>query len=168
LVTTSSPELHEQVILRRQFGEDLRPDRDRDYVSRVQAGNEKLSAIQAAFARCQLERLDDYAKTRDANVRALLDRLAALPGLVVPTCPPDREHAWHILRFPVRPARRAGRERATGSVPGGGAPGAEGGGRAVAAVSTRPPARAARFSAQAHGLTASKTILKRLRSSMTR
>jgi len=108
LVTTSSPELHEQVILRRQFGEDLRPDRDRDYVSRVQAGNEKLSAIQAAFARCQLERLDDYAKTRDANVRALLDRLAALPGLVVPTCPPDREHAWHILRFRFDPLAALG------------------------------------------------------------
>jgi perosamine synthetase len=115
LVTTSDAELHEQVILRRQFGEDLRPDRDRDYLSRIVAGNEKLSAIQAAFARCQLERLDDYAKERDGNVRALLGRLSALPGLVVPTCPPDREHAWHILRFRFDPGAALGEQLPPGA-----------------------------------------------------
>jgi len=99
LVTTSRLELHEQVILRRQFGEDLRPDRDRDYVSWVPAGNEKLSAVQAAFARCQLARLDKYSRARDRNVRGLLDRLSKLDGVTVPVCPDDREHAWHILRL---------------------------------------------------------------------
>jgi perosamine synthetase len=32
-------------------------------------------------------------------VRGFLDRLAVLPGLVVPASPPDRTHAWHMLRF---------------------------------------------------------------------
>jgi dTDP-4-amino-4,6-dideoxygalactose transaminase len=65
----------------------------------VLAGNAKMSAVQAAFTRCQLERLPAYHAARDTNVRALLDRLGALPGLRVPTCPPDRTHAWHIIRL---------------------------------------------------------------------
>lgn len=104
LVTTQRADLLERVVLSRQFGEDLTPGRDRDYVSRLLAGNEKLSAIQAAFTRAQLDRLDGYVVRRDANVRALLGRLGELPGLLVPTCPADREHAWHILRMRFDPA----------------------------------------------------------------
>jgi perosamine synthetase len=104
LVTTARSDLHESVVLGRQFGEDLRPGQERDYISRILAGNEKLSAVQAAFTRCQLARLDEYVRARDHNVRALLDRLAALPGVRVPRCPPDREHAWHILRLRFDPA----------------------------------------------------------------
>jgi dTDP-4-amino-4,6-dideoxygalactose transaminase len=104
LVTTDDEELFERVVLLRQFGEDLRAGRERDYLSRVVAGNEKLSAVQAAFTRGQLSRLSEYADARDRNVRRFLDRLGALPGLRVPHCPPDRTHAWHILRFRFDPA----------------------------------------------------------------
>ncbi|MEV4603164.1 DegT/DnrJ/EryC1/StrS family aminotransferase [Amycolatopsis sp. NPDC049253] len=103
LVTTDSDELHEQVVLRRQFGESLEAGRERDYLSRVLAGNLKLSAVQAAFARSQLERLPEYDAARARNVEAFLARLAELPGVVVPTCPPDRTHAWHILRMRLDP-----------------------------------------------------------------
>lgn len=103
LVTTSRSDVHERVVLSRQFGEDLRPGRDRDYVSRLLAGNEKLSAMQAAFGRAQLARLDEYNVARDANVRALLARLDALAGVVVPTCPAGSEHVWHILRIRFDP-----------------------------------------------------------------
>jgi dTDP-4-amino-4,6-dideoxygalactose transaminase len=102
LVTTASAELHEAVVLRRQFGEDMRGERS--YLSTVLAGNEKLSAIQAAFTRCQLSRLASWDAARNQNVAALLARLGALPGLRVPSCPPDRTHAWHILRFRFDPA----------------------------------------------------------------
>src|SRR5581483_593062 len=105
LVTTPRADLHASVVLGRQFGEDLRPGRDRDYISRVLAGNEKLSAVQAAFTRCQLSRLEEYVRARDHNARALLARLARLPGVRVPQCPPDREHAWHILRLRFDPVQ---------------------------------------------------------------
>jgi len=103
LITTDRTDVAERLVLHRQFGEDLRPGADRDYISRILAGNEKLSAIQAAFTRCQLARLDEYARARDTNVRALCDRLAALPGVVVPACPPGYGHAWHILRLRFDP-----------------------------------------------------------------
>ncbi|MEN8649801.1 DegT/DnrJ/EryC1/StrS family aminotransferase [Streptomyces sp. 21So2-11] len=104
LVTTDNEDLYERVVLRRQFGEDLRAGRERDYISRVLAGNEKMSAVQAAFTRCQLSRLDSYSATRDQLVRRFLGRLGSLPGVIVPTCPDDRTHAWHILRLRFDPA----------------------------------------------------------------
>lgn len=104
LVTTDDAELHRKVVLHRQFGEDLRGGQSRDYLSRVLAGNEKLSAVQAAFTRCQLARLDGYTRARDHNVRRLLDRVGGLPGTTWPSCPPDRTHAWYILRTRFSPA----------------------------------------------------------------
>jgi len=102
LITTSSEKLLQDVVLRRQFGEDL--SGERTYLSSLLAGNEKLSAVQAAFTRCQLSRLPGWHAARDKNVRALLARLADLPGLQLPSCPADRTHAWHILRFRFTPA----------------------------------------------------------------
>ncbi|MER7900600.1 DegT/DnrJ/EryC1/StrS family aminotransferase [Streptomyces sp. NPDC096046] len=104
LVTTDSAGLHRQVELRRQFGEQLQGAKERDYRSRLLAGNEKLSAVQAAFARAQLARLDEYHAARTRNVEAFLDRIRHLPGLVVPHTPADRTHAWHILRLRFDPA----------------------------------------------------------------
>jgi perosamine synthetase len=99
LLNTDDEQTHRRILRRRQFGEELEGRRERDYISRELAGNAKLSAIQAAFSRCQLARLDEYHAARDRNVRAMLTRLDALPGLRTPRCPPDRTHAWHILRF---------------------------------------------------------------------
>jgi dTDP-4-amino-4,6-dideoxygalactose transaminase len=99
LLTTDDEQLHRRAGRHRQFGERLDGRAKRDYVSRELAGNAKLSAVQAAFARCQLDRLDEYHAARDRNVRTLLERLGKLPGIQVPQCPDDRTHAWHILRF---------------------------------------------------------------------
>ncbi|MFE5810336.1 DegT/DnrJ/EryC1/StrS family aminotransferase [Streptomyces sp. NPDC056491] len=104
LVTTNSADLHREVELRRQFGEKLQGAKERDYRSRMLAGNEKLSAVQAAFARAQLARLDEYHEARTRNVEAFLDRIRHLPGLLVPHTPADRTHAWHILRLRFDPA----------------------------------------------------------------
>lgn len=105
LITTDDGDLYERAVLLRQFGERIKDEEQRSYIHHVLAFNHKISAIQAAFTRSQLTRLDEYAVLRDANVRALLSRLAELPGIQVPTCPDDREHAWHILRFRFRPAQ---------------------------------------------------------------
>jgi perosamine synthetase len=76
----------------------------RDYLSQVVAGNEKMGALEAAFARSQLARFESESAARDTNVTAFLDLLTGLPGLRSPTCPPGRTHAWHILRFAIDPA----------------------------------------------------------------
>jgi perosamine synthetase len=102
LITTPDPSVHERVILQRQFGEDL--SGERDYLSRILGGNAKLSAINAAFTRCQLRRLAEYDSIRERNVLQFFSRLAKLPGVIPPKCPADRTHSWHIIRLRFDPA----------------------------------------------------------------
>ncbi|MFI5836663.1 DegT/DnrJ/EryC1/StrS family aminotransferase [Micromonospora sp. NPDC051300] len=104
LVTTDDARLAGRAALLRQFGERLPARGDRPYRSELAGWNGKINAIQAAFTRAQLAHLDEWALARDRNVRAFLDRTAAIPGLVAPTAPGDREHGWHILRFRLLPA----------------------------------------------------------------
>ena len=104
LVVTGNAELAESVRRGRQFGEVIESGRERDYVSYGLGWNFKMNAIQAAFADAQLTRFDDYERARQRNVTEFLARLAALPGLCVPTTRPDTTHVWHILRFRFDPA----------------------------------------------------------------
>jgi dTDP-4-amino-4,6-dideoxygalactose transaminase len=104
LVTTDDAALHERVVMMRQFGEVVSETGERTYISHLLGWNHKLGTVQAAFTRAQLSRFDQYREIRDRNVRRFLGRLQGLPGLLTPAVPPDREHAWHILRFRVNPA----------------------------------------------------------------
>ena len=103
LVTTNDPALAERLTMMRQFGEVIETGADRDYVSHLLGWNAKLNPIQAAFAASQLARFDDYERRRQENVTAFLDRLADLPGLVVPRPTERATHSWHILRFRLDP-----------------------------------------------------------------
>ena len=85
----------------RQFGEDLIPGQRREYLHHTAGWNAKMCGPQAAFALSQLTRFDEYSAIREKNVVALLRRLGALPGIIVPSHPEDCTHAWHILRFRV-------------------------------------------------------------------
>jgi perosamine synthetase len=104
LVTTDDPELFQQALMLRQFGELIPQRGKRSYVSHLPGWNLKPSALNCAFTRGQLARFAEVDAARRANVEAFLGRLAMLPGLVPPTRPDDRDHAWHILRFTVDPA----------------------------------------------------------------
>jgi perosamine synthetase len=104
LLVTRNAELAESVRRGRQFGEVIESGSERDYVSYGLGWNYKMNAIQAAFTAAQLTRFDDYERARQRNVTAFLARLAALPGLRVPTALPDTTHVWHILRFRFDPA----------------------------------------------------------------
>lgn len=103
LITTQNSELYEQISSQRQFGERLEEGKPRSYIAHTIGWNYKLNPIQAAFVRSQFERFTEYQCARTANVERFLQRLAELPGIVVPHCPPDRSHAWHILRFRFDP-----------------------------------------------------------------
>ncbi|HEY7143159.1 MAG TPA: DegT/DnrJ/EryC1/StrS family aminotransferase [Streptosporangiaceae bacterium] len=104
LLTTSNAELAAAARMSREFGEVIEAGRPRDYISCRLGWNAKLSCVQAAFTLSQLDRFDDYARQRKASVTAFLDRLAALPGIVVPAAAPGTEHAWYMLRFRFDPA----------------------------------------------------------------
>lgn len=104
LLVTRSAELAETMRRGRQFGEVIESGRERDYVSHALGWNHKMNALQAAFTDAQLAWFDEYEHARQHNVTEFLARLAWLPGLRVPTAPPDTTHAWHILRFRFDPA----------------------------------------------------------------
>ncbi|MFD8478589.1 DegT/DnrJ/EryC1/StrS family aminotransferase [Kitasatospora sp. NPDC059673] len=104
LITTDSDEVHRAALALRNFGERP-PVRTRSYIAHGPGGNARLGPVQAAFTRCQLERLPEQTKERDRVVGAFLGRLAELPGLRVPVVPADRTHAWHILRLRLVPAK---------------------------------------------------------------
>jgi perosamine synthetase len=104
LITTDDQQLADRIRMARQFGEVIDPDEDRDYVSHILGWNSKMSSVQAAFTLSQLDRFDDYERARQHNVQAFLDRLAGLPGIVVPRAAPGTTHTWHILRLRFDPA----------------------------------------------------------------
>lgn len=103
LITTDRPDVYQKAVLLRQFGEVIESGKERTYISHLLGWNHKLNSLQAAFARSQLTRLDAYHARRHVNVTRFLARLAKLPGVQVPTVPPNRTHAWHILRFRFDP-----------------------------------------------------------------
>jgi dTDP-4-amino-4,6-dideoxygalactose transaminase len=105
LLVTNDAELARTARMVRQFGEVIEPGRERDYISYQLGWNHKLSSVQAAFALSQLDRFDAYEKARQDNVGRFLERLSALPGLLVPTVAEGSTHAWHILRFRLDPER---------------------------------------------------------------
>lgn len=105
LVTTNDPTLYQQALMMRQFGEIIpHRGRHRSNVSHMTGWNLKPGALTCAFTRSQLRRFPKVDAVRRANIARLLGRLDNLPGLHVPSTPPDRTHAWHILRFGVEPA----------------------------------------------------------------
>lgn len=104
LLVTRDAALAEAMRRGRQFGEVIDPGRERDYVSHGLGWNYKMNALQAAFTDAQLARFDEYERARQRNVTRFLARLSQLPGLRVPTAPPEGTHAWHILRFRFDPA----------------------------------------------------------------
>jgi perosamine synthetase len=101
LVVTDDDAVADRIVQLRQFGETIRPDRPRRYVSHRLGVNAKLSNVQAAYTSSQLERFADYHAARRSNVAAFLSRLQDLDGITCPWEPDGYEHAWHILRFVV-------------------------------------------------------------------
>ncbi|MEE4545848.1 DegT/DnrJ/EryC1/StrS family aminotransferase [Streptomyces sp. V4-01] len=101
LVVTDDERVADRIVQLRQFGETIRADRPRRYVSHRVGFNAKLNNVQAAYTSSQLERFDAYHAARRSNVAAFLSRLGHLEGLTCPSEPDGYEHAWHILRFVV-------------------------------------------------------------------
>jgi len=107
LVTTASRELAQKIRMLRQFGEKIVPGEIRRYEHLDLGWNNKISAVQSAFTLSQLSRFESHNRSRQQQTSAFLERLSKIPGIICPSHPDDRTHAWHILRFRVDP-RAAG------------------------------------------------------------
>jgi dTDP-4-amino-4,6-dideoxygalactose transaminase len=57
--------------------------------------NWRLTEMQSAIGRIQLQRMPEWTAARQANCRAIWETAACLPGLSVPEVPEDIEHAGY-------------------------------------------------------------------------
>src|SRR5207248_10327219 len=87
MVTTANPTLHARMRRLRQHGHA-----DERF---VEVGfNYRLSDIAAAVGLVQLSRMETMLARRRAQAARYRAALADLPGLTLPTVPPDREPNW--------------------------------------------------------------------------
>jgi perosamine synthetase len=87
----------------RIFGERVRADETRSYVAHGIGWNYRTQELPAAFARSQLQRLDEYNTTAQRNGALLSRELAKIRGLEPPFAANDRTHIYHKYRLRLRP-----------------------------------------------------------------
>jgi dTDP-4-amino-4,6-dideoxygalactose transaminase len=69
--------------------------------------NFRLTELQSAIGRIQLQRLPEWTSARTRNALLLAEALADLPAVRVPMPPEDIEHAWYKFYAFVQPAALA-------------------------------------------------------------
>lgn len=104
IFSTNHIEYYNRASMVRMFGEVIQKARPRAYNAYTLGWNYRLNPVQAAFARSQLARLDEYSNTFSKNGEYLSQGLADLPGLVTPFIPPGCTHVYHMYRIRFNPA----------------------------------------------------------------
>ncbi|HEV2568139.1 MAG TPA: UDP-4-amino-4,6-dideoxy-N-acetyl-beta-L-altrosamine transaminase [Sphingomonas sp.] len=103
MITTQDDRLAARMAMLRTHGITRDPEAMEDqsqgawYFEQQELGyNYRMTDIQAALGRSQLERLEPMAAARSALARRYLDKLAGLP-LLLPHVPQDRQASWHLF-----------------------------------------------------------------------
>lgn len=90
-VTTNDENLAKAIRLLRNYGSRVK------YHHQVKGYNSRLDPLQAAFLRVKLKYLDEWNLRRTQIAKLYLERLAALPGVVLPFASDWIESAWHLF-----------------------------------------------------------------------
>jgi dTDP-4-amino-4,6-dideoxygalactose transaminase len=69
-------------------------------------GNFRLDALQCALLRVKLPHLNAYSAARRRNAEFYTQKLAKLPGVVLPTVAPHNDHIWNQYTLRVGGAGR--------------------------------------------------------------
>jgi len=77
------------------FGETRTPSEQRDYHAYALGWMYRNNELTAAFGRAQLTRMDEYLAAQRTNATVLLQALAGITGLIVPTQPEGHLHNWY-------------------------------------------------------------------------
>ncbi len=96
------------------FGETRSPLESRDYHAYAMGWMYRNNDLSAAFGRAQLGKLDGYLAQQAENVRCFAAGLQGIPGLILPTAPPDCAPNWYnyVLRFDMEALGHAHEPRA--------------------------------------------------------
>jgi dTDP-4-amino-4,6-dideoxygalactose transaminase len=97
-VTTSDGALAGAIRVLRNYGSRVK------YQNEVVGYNSRLDELQAALLHVKLPRLDEGNRQRAAIAARYGERLAGLPGIVLPQVPDWAEPVWHlyVIRHPER------------------------------------------------------------------
>src|SRR4051812_41893492 len=98
-VTTDDPAVVDRLRALRNYGSKVK------YVNIERGFNSRLDEMQAAFLRVKLKHLDRWNEQRRAVAARYDDKLAGIPGLMLPRAPQWAEPVWHL--YVVRTPRRA-------------------------------------------------------------
>jgi dTDP-3-amino-3,4,6-trideoxy-alpha-D-glucose transaminase len=98
-VTTDDSGVAERLRALRNYGSRVK------YVNIERGFNSRLDEMQAAFLRVKLRHLDRWTDHRRGVAALYDDRLAGIPGLVLPRVPQWAEPVWHL--YVVQTSRRA-------------------------------------------------------------
>jgi len=101
LFVTNNEEFYERAKRMREFGEVIRPGERRVYNALGMGWNYRMTFFAAAFARCQLRKLDRLNELRRENCEYLSKHLSEIEGVEPPFVPPDRTHVYffYVLRL---------------------------------------------------------------------
>lgn len=99
-VVTDDEALAQKVAMYRDHGQA------RKYHHEVVGWNARMDGIQGAALQIKLRRLDAANEARRRLAALYRERLAAVPGLILPREAPDRRHVYHlfVVRVPHRDA----------------------------------------------------------------
>ncbi|MBA7714038.1 L-glutamine:scyllo-inosose aminotransferase [subsurface metagenome] len=103
LFVTNSEEYRGKANMVRMFGEYLRVNEGRKYMSYSMGWNYRTQELPAAFARSQLKRLEKYNATARRNGKYLSRQLEEMKGVIPPHVPQDRTTIYHKYRVRLDP-----------------------------------------------------------------
>jgi dTDP-4-amino-4,6-dideoxygalactose transaminase len=105
LFVTNNEEFYERAKRMREFGEVIRPGERRVYNALGMGWNYRMTFFAAAFARCQLRKLDMLNELRRKNCEYLSKHLGEIDGIEPPYVPPDRTHVYFFYVLRLKMAR---------------------------------------------------------------
>lgn len=98
MVTTPNAELAQRLRLLRSHGQSGK------YLHTLLGYNYRMTDVEAAIGRSQLQRLESMIERRARNARLLSEGLRELPGVVVPETTRGGRHAWHQYTIVIDPS----------------------------------------------------------------
>ncbi len=113
MVTTSSPELWEAMWALKDHGKTYDAVFHREHPQGFRwlherfGSNFRLTELQSAIGRLQLQRLPDWTSARTRNAQLLAEALSDLPAVRVPLPPENIDHAWYKFNAFLNPGALA-------------------------------------------------------------